>query len=72
MTFDEATWDDGVRSAIGCDVESFENFFLVCFKKFANGKRLAFELSERSQLDKASHQKNYRNRMHRDIQRCDL
>ena len=50
LTFDEATWDHDDRSAVGVDVESFENFFLVCFKRFSDGKRLAFEHSDRSAL----------------------
>ncbi len=51
-TFDEATWDeDAGKGAVGMDVESFHNFFLVCFRRFMeNGeeKKIAFELSDRS------------------------
>lgn len=53
IVFDEEVWDHAVRNAVGLDVECFENFFLVCLKRFADGKRMAFELSERSTLDVA-------------------
>lgn len=53
LNFDEATWDHGSRSAVvGVDVETFENFFLVCFKRFSDGKRLAFERSARADFDR--------------------
>ncbi len=52
MRFDEDTWfDDPPRSAVGVDVECFVNFFCVCFKRFADGKRLAFERSRRRDFD---------------------
>lgn len=52
IKFDEDTWDQiNVKSAVGMDVESYRNFFLVNFLHFATGKKISFELSERSQLD---------------------
>ena len=51
ITFDETSWDNVARGAVGADVETFRNLFLICFKRFADGKRAAFELSERSRLD---------------------
>lgn len=52
--FDEATWDHDTRSAVGLDVECYVNFFVVCFKRFSDGRRLAFERSQRSELDVAA------------------
>lgn len=52
LTFDEASWDHGARSAVGVDVECFRNLFLVCATRFADGKRITFEQSERSRLDR--------------------
>ena len=52
LEFDEATWDDEARGAVGLDVEVYRNFFLVCLKRFADGKRVAFERSERSKIDR--------------------
>lgn len=52
LAFDEATWDERPGEPVGCDVESYENLFLVCFKRFSDGKRLTFELSRRSRLDR--------------------
>lgn len=37
-----------VKSPVGLDVEIARNLFLVCVQRFTDGKRLAFELSERS------------------------
>jgi len=54
IEFDEAAWEPRIRSAVGVDVESYYNFFAICFKRFADGKRLAFELSDRSKLDAAA------------------
>lgn len=51
LTFDEAEWDHGATDAVGIDVEVYRNFFLVCFKRFSDGRRLAFEMSERSLLN---------------------
>lgn len=45
--FDRDTWDDSQRQALLMDVESFPNFFLVCFESVNTGKRLSFEMSER-------------------------
>lgn len=53
LTFDEGTWDHTARSATVCDVEVYRNFFCACFKRLADGKKLAFELSPRRALDKA-------------------
>lgn len=47
VPLDEDTWDHDAHGAVGCDVESFINYFVVCFKRFVDGKRVAFELSER-------------------------
>jgi hypothetical protein len=54
IPLDESNWDNASTSAVGFDVEVFENFFVACFKRFSDGKRLAFELSERSELDRAA------------------
>ncbi len=51
LKFDEDTWDNIKNSAVGIDVESFYNFFVICFKRFVDGKRIAFELSHRSSLN---------------------
>lgn len=40
-----------VRSAVGFDVECFANFFCICFLRFADGKRLVFERSQRTDID---------------------
>jgi hypothetical protein len=48
MTFDDTTWFiDPPRSAIGLDVETYKNFFLVNLKRFVDGKKLSFEFSDR-------------------------
>lgn len=46
--FDAATWDWSAKDACGMDVECFKNYFLVCLKRFSDGRRLAFEVSERT------------------------
>jgi hypothetical protein len=51
LTFDNATWNRAETSAVGVDVESYRNFFLVCFTRFSDSKRLAFEASNRSELN---------------------
>lgn len=38
------------RAPLGCDVESFKNWFLINFQNFTNGDKLSLELSERSNL----------------------
>lgn len=48
---DFGPWDDSKPYAVGMDIESFANFFLICFKNFNNGMKVAFELSERSGLN---------------------
>src|SRR5688572_10660059 len=48
LLLDKLTWDHDAHGAVGLDVESFINYFVICFKRFADGKRLAFELSDRS------------------------
>lgn len=53
ISFDEATWDYNAHGAVGVDVELYRNFLLICFKRFADGKRIAFEQSSRSNLDRA-------------------
>lgn len=52
IIFDEASWDRTVRSAVGVDVEVFVNFFVACFKRFSDGRRIAFEKSARCELDR--------------------
>lgn len=52
LNFDEASWDHETRSAVGVDVETFENFFLICFKRFSDGKKLTFERSPRADFDR--------------------
>jgi hypothetical protein len=51
LTLDEDTWDNTARGAVGADVECFWNFFVVCFKRFADGKYIAFERSARAAFD---------------------
>ena len=41
------------KAAIGMDVESTENFFLIRFKNFATGQYTGFERSDRSDIDVA-------------------
>lgn len=53
ITFDAVTWDHAGRGAVGMDVESFPNFFVVCFKRFSDGRKLAFERSERGDFEVA-------------------
>lgn len=47
LPLDRASWNWDDHSPVGLDVESFENFFLICLKRFDDGKYIAFELSER-------------------------
>ncbi len=49
LTYDG--WEDDAPGAIGLDVESTENFFLIGFKNFSTGKRISFERSDRSDID---------------------
>jgi hypothetical protein len=52
IRFDEDSWDEiPERSTVGMDTESFNNFFVICFKRFSDGKRLAFERSDRAEID---------------------
>lgn len=51
LSFDEATWDHAARGAVGLDVEVYRNFFAACLKRFADGKRLTFERSRRTDFD---------------------
>lgn len=41
----------GSGGAVGLDVESYRNFFLVNMERFGNGERISFELSDRSTID---------------------
>ncbi len=43
--------DDAPRGAVGVDVECYINFFIVCFRRFSDGARLAFERSRRGDFD---------------------
>jgi hypothetical protein len=52
LIFDEQEWNHGENSAVGVDIEIFRNFFIACFKRFADGKKLTFELSPRAALDR--------------------
>lgn len=52
LSFDEKLWNHGSTAAVGVDVEVFRNFFVVCFQRYEDGKRLAFEMSERTPLNK--------------------
>lgn len=51
ITFDEAAWDRAARSAVVFDSEVFKNFAVFCFKRMSDGKRIAFELSDRCPLE---------------------
>lgn len=51
LALDGDSWDYGDPSPVGLDVESFGNFFLVALKRFSDGRRAAFELSDRRGLD---------------------
>lgn len=53
LRFDAEEWGEETGGAVGMDVEVYRNFFTVCFRRFRDGKRLAFELSERSTLDRS-------------------
>jgi len=52
MLFDAATWENDKQIAVGLDVEVYKNFFCACFKRFSDGKRITFEMSERCPLDR--------------------
>lgn len=54
LRFDSEAWDHNSRSAVGVDVECYVNFFVICFRRFLDGRRLAFERSERADLDVAA------------------
>jgi hypothetical protein len=47
IAFDQNEWDHSSKKAIGLDVEVFPNFAVICFQRFSDGKRLAFERSAR-------------------------
>ncbi len=51
LAFDEKTWNHKLNSAVGLDVEVYRNFLVICFKRFEDGKRLAFEMSDRCPLN---------------------
>lgn len=54
-TYDWDTWDEQSGGAVGMDVESYPNFFCINFMRYLNGKpgkRISFEMSARSTLDK--------------------
>lgn len=53
LPLDAATWDHAARSACALDVECFVNFFVVCLRRLADGKTIAFEGSSRCELDRA-------------------
>jgi hypothetical protein len=45
-------WDHTKKkTAVGLDVESYSNFFLVMVKRFSDGTYLSFERSRRSEID---------------------
>lgn len=52
IEFDDSSWNLPDKAFVGLDVEVFRNMFLVCLQRFADGKRLSFELSDRSELDR--------------------
>ena len=54
LQLDAATWDRAARSAVGLDVECFANFFCVVAKRFEDGRSIAFERSDRTNLDAAA------------------
>jgi hypothetical protein len=41
----------GSGGAVGFDVESFRNFFLINMTRFGNGEKISFEMSNRSTID---------------------
>lgn len=51
LTFDAESWDYSARGAIGLDVETYDNFFVICLKRFADGKKLVFERSRRCDFE---------------------
>jgi hypothetical protein len=54
LTLDADSWDWDARTAVGIDVEIYRNFFLLCVHRFTDGKRMAFELSNRSELNRTA------------------
>lgn len=40
-------WNYAKSGAVGVDVESFANLFIICFKRFVDGTRIVFERSAR-------------------------
>ncbi len=50
-SFHDAPAPGAPTSVVGMDVECYKNFFLVCFTRFDTGKRIAFEKSDRCDLD---------------------
>lgn len=52
LVFDEASWDWARSSAVMVDVEVYSNFVVVCAYRPADGKKIAFEQSYRSQIDR--------------------
>lgn len=51
LQLDRRAWNYSLRGAVGMDVESYRNFFCVCFKRFATGDRIVFERSLRTNFD---------------------
>lgn len=55
LDFDKYTWDEQSGGAVALDIEVFENFFLICMERLLSnntqGKRIAFEMSDRSDID---------------------
>jgi len=50
-----------VRPVVGCDIETYKNYFLVGFRRFSDGKTLGFEKSDRCEFDSAMVEKILRN-----------
>lgn len=51
IAWDDKRWNHNATDAVGVDVEVYPNFMVVCFKRFSDGMRLAFEKSERIALN---------------------
>jgi hypothetical protein len=51
LTFDEETWDWDTRAVVAVDVETYRNFFAVCFLRLDTRRKMAFELSARSSFN---------------------
>lgn len=49
IKFDEWQWKE--KRILGLDVESYRNFFLICFIDFKTGERFVFERSTRTDFD---------------------